>query len=249
LPNASPELYTVRKIHEIKTYLQAIEHVVSDLKTELDLTRELLFRVWLSHQGGLVIESNDVTVPNEATFSSKQDLDGNTVLMVQNSIRSDYDKICNQLQELGFHARIKEPDQTIRLNNSKEVYKHIKPFLKDLPYEYFYLTMVNASNQLIKTVCISEGGISGTVLYPKKLFKIALDNYATGLILAHNHPSGNLNPSAGDTKLTKKIIEGGKLLDINVIDHLIIGRDSYFSFADEGFDGVIPLSLKTKFIN
>jgi len=237
LPNASPELYTVRNFHEIKSFLQAIELVVSGLKTELDLTRELLFRAWLSHQHGLKIESNNVTVPNEAEFITKQDLDGSTVLMVQNSISSNYDRLGNQLQELGFHTRIKGNDQTIRLNNSQAAYKHINPFLTDLPYECFYMTMVNASNQLIKTVCISEGGISGTVLDPKKLFKIALNNYTSSLILAHNHPSGNLNPSTGDVKLTKKIIEGGKLLDINVIDHLIIGRDGYFSFADEGLMG------------
>jgi DNA repair protein RadC len=72
---------------------------------------------------------------------------------------------------------------------------------------------------------------------PKKLFKTALDNYSASLILSHNHPSGNLNPSEGDTKLTKKIIGGGKLLDIAVIDHLIIGMDGYFSFADEGLMG------------
>jgi hypothetical protein len=227
----------VRKIHEIKTYLQAIEQLVSGLKTELDLTRELLFRAWLQHQDGLEIERNNVTVPNEAQFLSKEDEHGHTTLLVQNSIRSNYDKISNQLQEMGFSKRIKGLDQTIQLNSSRAVYKHIKPFLSDLPYECFFVTMMNASNQLIKTVCISEGGISGTVLDPKKLFKIALDNYATGLILAHNHPSGNLNPSTGDTKLTKKIIEGGKLLDINVIDHLIIGNDEYFSFADEGLMG------------
>ena len=227
----------MRKIHEIKTYLQAIEHVVSGLKTELDLTRELLFRAWLRHQDGLEIERNNLTVPNEAEFITKQDLDGSMVLMVQNSIRSNYDKISDQLQEMGFNIGRKRQIQIIKLNNSQAAYKHIKPFLSDLPYECFYVTMVNASNQLIKTVCISEGGISGTVLDPKKLFKIALDNYATGLFLAHNHPSGNLTPSTDDTKLTKKIIEGGKLLDINVIDHLIIGNPGYFSFTDEGLMG------------
>ena len=235
--NASPELYIVRKIHEIKTYLQAIEHVVSGLKTELDLTRELLFRTWLRHQDGLEIERNNLTVPNEAQFITKKDLDGSTVLMVQNSISSNYDRLSNQLQEMGFNIGRKRQIQIIKLNNSQAAYKHIKPFLSDLPYESFYIILLNASNQLIKTVCISEGGISGTVLDPKKLFKIALDNYATGLFLAHNHPSGNLNPSTDDTKLTKKIIEGGKLLDITVIDHLIIGNDEYFSFADEGIMG------------
>jgi DNA repair protein RadC len=93
---------------------------------------------------------------------------------------------------------------------------------------------LDASKKVVKTVCVSEGGISGTMVDPKRIFKIALDSYCSGIIISHNHPSGNLTPSTGDTKLTKKIIDGGKLLDITVIDHLIIGMDDYFSFADEG---------------
>lgn len=227
----------MKKIHEIKSFLQDIEHIVNALTFELDLTRELLFRAWLKHQSGLPIESNNIQVPNEAAFSVKQDENGGKIVMVQNAIRSDYDKISNQLRELGFSKRIKERDQTIRLNSSKAVYQHIKPFLSDLPYECFYLIMVNVQNQVIKTVCVSEGGISGTMIDPKKIFKIALDSYCSGILISHNHPSGNLNPSEGDTKLTKKIVEGGKLLDITVIDHLIIAQDGYFSFADEGLLG------------
>ncbi|MGA3014299.1 MAG: JAB domain-containing protein [Bacteroidales bacterium] len=224
----------MRKFHEIKTYLQEIEHVVNGLKTERDLTRELLFRAWFHNQSGLPIENNNIQVPNEVVFLTKQDEGGKTLLLVQNSIRSNYDKIINQLRDLGFSKSAKGNDQTIQLNSSRAVYKHIKPFLSDLPYECFYIILLDVSNRLIKTVCISEGGISGTLVDPKKVFKIVLDNYSTSLILSHNHPSGNLNPSKGDEKLTKKIIEGGKLLDINVIDHLIIGMDGYFSFADEG---------------
>jgi hypothetical protein len=227
----------VKKIHEIQLYLQEIEKLIGELKTELDLTRELLFRAWLRNQSGLPIEINNIQVPNEVQFLSKQDESGGKIVMVQNSIRSDYDKISNQLRELGFSKRIKERDQTIRLNSSRVVYQHIKPFLSDLPYEYFYLILLDPSNKVVKTICVSEGGISGTMIDPKKIFKIALDNFASGILLSHNHPSNNLNPSEGDTKLTKKIVDGGKLLDITVIDHLIIGNDGYFSFADEGLMG------------
>ena len=227
----------MKKIDEIKSFLQDIEHLVKGLRTELDLTRELLFRAWLQHQSGLPIESNNLAVPNEVQFLTKQDESNNTVLSVQNSIRSNYNKISNQLRELGFSSRGKNPVDTVKLNNSRTVYKHIKPFLTDLPYECFYIILLDASNRLIKTFCISEGGISGTMVNPKKVFKIALDNYATSLILSHNHPSGNLSPSSGDEKLTKKIIEGGKLLDITVIDHLIIVQNGYYSFADEGLMG------------
>lgn len=227
----------MKKIHEIKLYLQEIEKLIGELKTELDLSRELLFRAWLRNQSGLPIESNNIQVPNEATFSVKQDESGGKIVMVQNSLQSNYDKICNQLRELGFSSGGRKQVNSIRLNSSRAVYQHIKPFLADLRYERFYIILLDASNKVVKTVCVSEGGISGTMIDPKKIFKIALDSYCSGILLSHNHPSGNLNPSEGDTKLTKKIIGGGKLLDITVIDHLIIGMDGYFSFADEGLMG------------
>jgi DNA repair protein RadC len=87
---------------------------------------------------------------------------------------------------------------------------------------------------VIRKCSISEGGISGTVVDPKKIFKIALDNHASSIILGHNHPSGNLQPSDADHKITKKIKEAGMMLDVAVLDHLIIGDDRYYSFADEG---------------
>jgi len=81
---------------------------------------------------------------------------------------------------------------------------------------------------------ISEGGISGTVVDPKKIFKIALDNHASGIILGHNHPSGVVTPSEADQKITKKIVNAGLLLEIAVLDHLIITDEGFYSFADEG---------------
>jgi hypothetical protein len=224
----------VKKIHEIKLYLQEIEKLIKSLKTELDLSRNFLFSAWLKNQSGLPIESFNMRVPNEAAFSVKQDENGEKIVIVQNSIRSNYDIISNQLRELGFSRRIKGLDQTIRINSSRAAYQHIKPFLSDLPYECFYIILLDASKKVVNTVCVSEGGISGTMVDPKRIFKIALDSYCSGIIISHNHPSNNLTPSTGDTKLTKKIIAGGKLLDITVIDHLIIGHNGYFSFADEG---------------
>lgn len=93
--------------------------------------------------------------------------------------------------------------------------------------------LLDRANQIIGKKNISEGGMSGTVADPKKIFKIALDNNASSIILAHNHPSNNLKPSTNDIELTKKIINAGKVLEISVLDHLIIGNDKYFSFADE----------------
>ena len=237
MPNASPHLYIVRKIHEIKTYLQAIELVVSGLKTELDLTRSLLYRTWLKHQNNCKIAASKDTMPASIEFLTKKVDSQNMVLTVQESQGSNYEKICIQIKELGFVSGNKVRDPSPKVNTSQVAYEHIVKFLGDLPYESFYIMLLDSSNQLIKTVCVSEGGISGTLVDLKKIYKIALDNYTTSMILSHNHPSGNLQPSGRDGVLTKRIIEAGKLLDIIVIDHLIIGRDSYYSFADEGLMG------------
>ena len=176
-----------------------------------------------------------MTVPNEAQFTVKLDDHGNSMLFVQNSIQSNYDKITRQLKDLGFHTRKREQKQPpIQFTTSRVVYEHVLPLFVDSPYESFYIMLLDNSNQLIKTVHVNEGGISGTLVDPKKIFKIALDNYTSGMIISHNHPSGNIQPSESDKRLTKKIIEGGQLLDINVIDHLILGRDGYFSFSDDG---------------
>ena len=125
----------------------------------------------------------------------------------------------------------------LKLTTSRLVYEHIHPFLDNLTYESMYITLLNTGNQLIKSVCISEWGIGGTQVDPKKVFKIALDHYAAGILLSPNHPSENLQPRTSYIVLTKKIVEVGKLLDINVTDHLIIGEDGYFSFSDEGMMG------------
>jgi DNA repair protein RadC len=86
----------------------------------------------------------------------------------------------------------------------------------------------------VKEVRISEGGISGTVVDPKKIFKIALELHASSIILGHNHPSGNTQPSEADAKITRKIKDCGMMLDMAVLDHIIIGGEMYYSFADEG---------------
>ena len=220
------------KFHEIKSHLQDIEHVVKNLKTELDLMRSLLYRTWLKHQEGLTIE-NEVVIPSDMEFITRHN-DNGIVLLVQESMESNYEKISTQLQILGFHSSQRVQEKAVTINTSRVVYELMKPLIGDLPFESFYIILLNSSNRLIKTVCVSEGGISGTVVDPKKIFKIALNNYTAGLILSHNHPSGNLNPSESDKKLTKKIIEAGQLLDIHVIDHIIISSDGYYSFSDDG---------------
>jgi len=123
--------------------------------------------------------------------------------------------------------------KTNKITSSKDVYNVLYADLSDKNYEEFWVLLLDRSNQIIKKVNISEGGISGTVADPKKIFKLALENNSSSIILAHNHPSNNLSPSEQDKKLTKKIIAAGKTLEIGVLDHIILGSDNYFSFADE----------------
>jgi DNA repair protein RadC len=101
-------------------------------------------------------------------------------------------------------------------------------------YETFVVGYLNRANRLIVVYELSKGGIKGTVADPRLILSVALKNAATGILLAHNHPSGNLQPSLQDKEITKKIQEACKLLEITLLDHLIVVQDdAYFSFADE----------------
>lgn len=99
--------------------------------------------------------------------------------------------------------------------------------------EEFKVILLNTSNRVLGIVDISVGGVSGTLADPKIIFAIALKTNSSKLILAHNHPSGGLMPSEADKQLTQKLKEGGKLLDIEVCDHIIVTNRNYFSFADD----------------
>ncbi|NTW88187.1 MAG: DNA repair protein RadC [Desulfobulbaceae bacterium] len=121
-----------------------------------------------------------------------------------------------------------------KISRSNDAFEIFKALIGDLPYEEFWILLLNKANRIIKKVRISEGGVSGTVVDPKKIFEICLAHHATSIILGHNHPSGNLQPSEADTKITKKIRDCGLLLDVAVLDHIIVGDDRYYSFADEG---------------
>ena len=136
--------------------------------------------------------------------------------------------------ELG--RRRKESHSLIKpqIRSSEDAYKAMTSELMDQPTEQFWVIMLNRSNKIIQKRAISLGGVSGTVADPKVIFKKALEDLASGIILAHNHPSGNKKPSQADIELTKKLQKSGKLLEIPVLDHIIFTDDGYFSFADEG---------------
>lgn len=124
--------------------------------------------------------------------------------------------------------------EKIRITHSREAYHFINPKLSDLPHEEFWVIFLNRASNLIKAECISKGGVSGTVVDVRLILKPAVECLASSIIMAHNHPSGSLRPSSQDSTLTKKVKEGAKLLDIHLQDHIIIGEQQYYSFADQG---------------
>lgn len=136
--------------------------------------------------------------------------------------------------ELGRRRKESQYMEKPTITCSKDAYEVIKPELLDLAYEVFWVLLLNRANQVIKKCQISSGGISGTVADPKIIFKVALESMCSGIILVHNHPSGNLKPSNADINLTKKVKEAGSLLEIPVLDHIIFTDKGYLSFADEG---------------
>ncbi len=136
--------------------------------------------------------------------------------------------------ELGRRRREAEALKKEKITSSKDVAELLQPHLADLVHEEFWLILLNRANRIISKTAISKGGISGTVVDPRLIFKQAIDHNASGIILSHNHPSGNTKPSEADIQLTKKLKEAGRTLDIDILDHIIIAGSSFFSFADEG---------------
>ena len=136
--------------------------------------------------------------------------------------------------ELGRRRKEKAADDKPKVASSREAYDLLKENLMDLPHEEFWVLLMNRANKVIKKRRVSEGGVSGTVADPKIIYKLALDELASGVIVAHNHPSGNLKASQSDIDLTRKLKEAGKFLEIQLLDHLIIAGKNYYSFADDG---------------
>ncbi len=136
--------------------------------------------------------------------------------------------------EIGRRRQTETALEKPQVRSSRDVANYIQPILGDLTHEQFWVLYLNQANKIMNSECVSSGGIAGTVADIRILFKKAIENLACSIIVAHNHPSGNLNPSQADIQLTKKLTEAGKILDIPVLDHLIIAEKNYYSFADEG---------------
>ncbi len=136
--------------------------------------------------------------------------------------------------ELGVRRRERGPMERPQVRSSADAHELLRPLIADLTHEEFWLLLLDRGNRTIETCKVSQGGMHGTVADPKLIFREALERKACSVVLCHNHPSGQLRPSMEDVSLTRKLVEGGRLLDIIVQDHLIITQSGYYSFADNG---------------
>lgn len=136
--------------------------------------------------------------------------------------------------ELGKRRRAAEANMPKEVKSSKDTFERFLPYIDDPSQEHFLVMYLNQSNHPLKVECVSKGGTTNVIADPKIIFKNALNLGATCIVLGHNHPSGNPRPSEEDRLLTKKLFGAGKLLDISVTDHIIIGNERYYSFRDHG---------------
>ena len=136
--------------------------------------------------------------------------------------------------ELGRRKAVAEPEKRISIHSSKDSYLLFYPLLCDLPYEELWVALTNRNGKVIEKVKISQGGISGTTADFRLIIKAAIDCTCSGVVLCHNHPSGNQQPSAEDDALTSRLGKAVQLIDIKLLDHIIICDNYYYSYADEG---------------
>jgi len=136
--------------------------------------------------------------------------------------------------ELGRRRQLADLRRRPCMRSSQDAYQAIAPLIADLPHEEFWLLLLNRANRITARERISTGGVSGTVVDAKIVFRKAVEGLASSVILCHNHPSGNLQPSQADLDLTRKLKQAGQVLDVCVLDHLIVAEGGYTSFSDEG---------------
>ena len=136
--------------------------------------------------------------------------------------------------EIGRRRAAQEIPEKPKISCSNDAYKILKLHLEDLRTEEFWALFLNQNNKVIHIAQLTQGGINQSLVDIRIVFKTALEHFATGIIISHNHPSGNLKPSSEDINITKKIKEAGDVMNIQLLDHLIVTQNSYLSFADEG---------------
>lgn len=136
--------------------------------------------------------------------------------------------------ELGRRRQLSDLRERPRITGSRDAFQAVASLLTDLHHEEFWVLMLNKANEVFARERLSTGGMAGTVVDVKMLFKAALDARAAAVIALHNHPSGNLQPSQADIDLTRRLRKAGEMLDLPLLDHLIVSERGYYSFADEG---------------
>lgn len=142
--------------------------------------------------------------------------------------------ICAAMELSRRHQKSRSCERA-QIRSSVDAYTILAPLISDLPHEECWMLLLNRANYVLQSIKISSGGTAGTVVDTKMVFGKALENKASNIVLAHNHPSTNLKPSRADIKLTQKLLKAGETLDLPMLDHLIISEKGYFSFADEGY--------------
>lgn len=136
--------------------------------------------------------------------------------------------------ELGRRRKLEEVPDRKKITSSKDAYSQLYPILSDLNHEETWALILDRSNKVVSNMQVSRGGISGTVVDIRLILREALNHFASGIILSHNHPSGNCTPSPQDTAITKKLKEAAKWMDIQLLDHIIVCGEQYYSYADNG---------------
>lgn len=136
--------------------------------------------------------------------------------------------------ELSQRRRLAEVAVRYQVHSSQSIFELMQPVIGELPHEEFWIVYLNNANHVIAKNQLSKGGITGTLVDVRLVYKTALELGATGIILCHNHPSGTLKPSESDRQITRKLKLAGENLDIKVLDHVIVTESAWFSFADEG---------------
>lgn len=137
-------------------------------------------------------------------------------------------------QEFSFRIQ-RNPKSKVKITSPQDIYKYMNRFIGELSEEYFYIAHLNRRNEVIGTDCICTGSAVGTVVDIKQIARKALAFKSEGIILAHNHPSGSIDPSKADIDITKKLKNALENLDIKVVDHVIVGDNNYYSFAENGY--------------
>jgi DNA repair protein RadC len=137
--------------------------------------------------------------------------------------------------ELGRRRKESDINQKTKIKSSNDAFQELLPDLSDLAHEEFWILLLNRANEVLAKINVSKGGTTGTVVDGKIIMKHAIEMpRCCGIVLGHNHPSGNLRPSEADIKITHKLREIAAFIDINLVDHIIVGENAYYSFADEG---------------